>query len=188
MDDTREPRIQETTPLAQVRAQVVPLLGARTAKRVRAHTDGSLYVEASVGAALLAWLVDVVLVNTTAVFLGVLYYLRSDDPNKAGGAVVITLALLVLLPFLYGCCYSNGRALGALLTHTRLVRIADGSRIGFAKAGWAMLIRTLFLPFLFWVVIDGASDISEVRCSIDDPATQRLRQAGVTRLPAPGPR
>ncbi|GAB6859424.1 RDD family protein [Microbacterium xylanilyticum] len=168
--------------LAQLRGRVGPAVGgADVAKRLRAFEDGTLYIDSTSSAAFVAWLVDAVLVNGMAIGLAVLYGMRSTDPYAAAGAGVIALALLVLLPLCYGWAYRNGRALGGLLTGTRLVRMKDGSRIGFAKAGWAMLIRTLLMPIAFWATLDG---LSQVRVSIDDAATQRLRAAGFDRLPA----
>lgn len=129
--------------MQQLREHTRPLLGDKLTKRVQAHRNGALYVESTWSGALLAWLVDSVLVNGTAVALGVLYYVRSTNPDKSAGAVVIAITLLFVLPLLYGWFYGNGRGIGALLTGTQLVRLADGSRVGLGKAGWAMLIRTL---------------------------------------------
>jgi hypothetical protein len=58
-----------------------------------------------------------------------------------GTILVCLIAVLFLMQLLYGTCYRNGRALGAVLTGTQLVRVADGGRIG-RKAPWAMLVRT----------------------------------------------
>jgi hypothetical protein len=89
------------------------------------------------------------------------------------------------VPLLYGMCYRNGRALGAVLTGTQLVRVADGGRIG-RKAPWAMLVRVL-MPLLFIGVIVGAlggaggpPGGSMVRVSVDARATRQLRDAGIT--------
>lgn len=166
--------------LADMRETVAPAVGgADVAKRLRAFEDGALYIDSTSGAAFTAWLIDAVLVNGTAVALAVLYGTRSTDPYAGAGAGVRAIALLIVLPLCYGWAYRNGRALGGLLTATRLVRMKDGSRIGLAKAGWAMLIRTLLMPIAFWAALDG---LSQVRVSIDDPATQRLRAAGFDRL------
>ncbi|MEU7715314.1 hypothetical protein AB0B03_25635 [Micromonospora chalcea] len=85
----------------------------------------------------------------------------------------------------YGLCYGNGRALGALLTGTQLVRAKDGGRIGL-KACWAMLVRTLLMPVLVVVLVvtafsTGSSDApgSLVRTTIDPDATRRLHDAGI---------
>src|SRR3954447_24063365 len=96
----------------QVGEQLKPLLGTSAASRVKAYRDGTLYVEATLSSAFMAWLIDCVLVNGTALALGVLYYVGSTDPNKHAGAGVITLSLFVLLPLLYGWFYGNGRGLG----------------------------------------------------------------------------
>ncbi|WP_427891788.1 hypothetical protein ACQHIV_04085 [Kribbella sp. GL6] len=165
--------------LAHVRAQAAPLLGQATAKRVRAYTDGGLYVSSTGWAAFWAWLVDSVLVNGSAVALGVAYGVRAGDPNKG---FYVAVALLVVLPLLYGWFYANGRGVGAMLAGTRLVRMRDGSRIGLVKAGWAMLIRTLLWAFVIWCAFDGAM-FDQVRESIDESATKQLRNAGFDRLP-----
>lgn len=173
---------QSTGALDRVRAQVAPSLGEELALRLRTFRDGGLYIDAPWGRAFLAWLIDVALVVACAVSAGVAAS-TTPGPNAAEGAVGVIVILLVVLPLLYGWFFQDGRALGGLLTGTRLVRIADGSRIGFWKAGWAMLIRTLFVPVLVWSMLQlaGAS-FSTVRTSIDDVATRRLRDAGFLRL------
>lgn len=165
--------------LARERERLTPVLGPEAAKRLRTFDDGGLYIDSTVSAALGAWFIDSLVVNGTAVALGVTYLLASGDPDSAVGAVVITLALLVVLPLVYGWCYGDGRALGARVAGTRSVRKSDGGRIGLAKAGWAMLIRTLLLPFVFWVALGGETDIGEVRVSVDEAATRRLRESGI---------
>jgi hypothetical protein len=86
---------------------------------------------------------------------------------------------------LYGWFYGNGRGVGALLTDTRLVRARDGSRVGLAKAGWAMLIRTLLIPLALLGALGGGGsvDAGGVRVSIDVPATARLRTTAFQRVP-----
>ncbi|OZB83946.1 MAG: hypothetical protein B7X41_11975 [Microbacterium sp. 14-71-5] len=165
--------------LADVRARLAPALGAAAAKRVRAFEDGTLYVDSTMSGALLAWLIDSVVLSVVAVAVAILYGTTADDPDSAVGAVVIGLALIVVLPFAYGWAFRDGRALGGLLTGTQVVRMKDGSPVGLAKAGWAMLIRTVFLPFLFWAAFDG---VGQVRVSIDRAATAQLRRSGITRL------
>jgi hypothetical protein len=167
-----------------VRDQLKPVLGTSVASRVKAYQDGTLYVESTLSSAFVAWLVDSVLVNGTAIVVGVLYYASSSDLNKAAGAGVIAITLLIVLPLLYGWFYGNGRGVGALLTGTRLVRVKDGSRLGLRKAGWAMLIRTLLLPLAFLAAIGGSTGgPGEVRVSIDVKATDQLRTTYVQRVP-----
>lgn len=166
--------------LAELRGRLGPVLGTDAAKRLRAFEDGMLYVDSTMSGALFAWLIDSVLLYGVAVAVAILYSARSIDPDRAVGAVIIALALIVVLPLVYGWAFRSGRALGGVLTGTQVVRMKDGSRIGPAKAGWAMLIRTVFLPFLFWAMIDG---VGQVRVSIDREATARLRATGITRLP-----
>lgn len=172
------------TGLEPMRAQVAPVLGADAAARLRAFQNGVLHIDAPIGRAFLAWLIDAIVVWGVALGLGVAMFAGSTAPDAAAGASVITIALLLVLPFLYGWCYRNGRALGGVLTGTRLVRVADGHRIGWAKAGWALTIRSLFMPFVMLSVLEsGAStDFTSVRTSIDDAATARLWAAGFLRL------
>lgn len=170
--------------LEPMRAQVAPVLGVDAAGRLRAFKNGVLHIDTPLGRAFLAWLIDLVVVWGTALGLGFAMFARSTAPDAAIGASVITILLLVALPFLYGWCYRNGRALGGVLTGTRLVRLADGHRIGWAKAGWALTIRSLFMPFVVLTVLEsGASgDFTSMRTSIDDDATARLWAAGFHRL------
>jgi len=168
--------------LAALRQRLEPALGKSASQRVKAFRNGGLYVDSTVGAALWSWFVDSVLVNGTAVGVGVLYFVSSSAGDRGTGAVVITVALMIVLPLLYGWCYADGRALGARLAGTRSVRVADGRRIGPWKAGWAMLVRTLLLPFIFWVALGEVTDIGEVRVSIDESATRRLRETGITSI------
>jgi len=170
------------------KAQAEWVLGPRTAKRLATFGDGVLFVEARAGVQFLAWLVDfVVFVFGVAVGFVVLAGVGQAVNLDDGVMVLILLALLFLVPLLYGLCYRNGRALGAVLTGTQLVRVADGGRIG-GKAPWAMLVRTILMPLLLFVVIAGAlagggvaPGGSQVRISVDVGATGRLRAAGLTR-------
>ncbi len=161
--------------LKQVQDQLRPVLGESVASRLKTYKNGTLYVEATWSSTLVAWLVDGVLVNGTAIGLGVLYFVSSSVPNKDAGAVVIAFTLIFVLPLLYGWFYGNGRGVGALLAGTRLVRVKDGSRVGLRKAGWAMLIRTLLLPLTFLAALSGSnSSHDEVRVSIDVKANDQL--------------
>lgn len=164
------------------------VLGPRTAKRFAWFRNGVLYVKAREGAQFLAWLVDFV-VFVLGVGVGILVVAGVD--NKAdldNGTLALSLiAVLFLVPLLYGLCYGNGRALGAVLTGTQLVRLADGGRIG-GWAPWAMLVRTLLLPLLVVVVIAGALSGGGTaggggagsRVCVDAKATRQLRAAGIT--------
>jgi hypothetical protein len=167
----------------QVQEHLRPVLGVSAASRVKAYKDGTLYVETTLSSAFMAWLIDGLLVNGTAIALGVLYHLRSTDPNKGAGAFMIAITLFVILPLLYGWFYGNGRGVGAVLTGSRLVRVQDGSRVGLAKAGWAMLIRTLLLPLGFLAAIGGSTGgPGEVRVSIDVKATDQLKTTPFQRV------
>nr|WP_030504777.1 RDD family protein [Micromonospora purpureochromogenes] len=174
------------TRLEAARAHAEHVLGTRKAKRIAAFGNGALYVRAGTGAQVMAWLIDftVFLFGVGAGFVALSLVDRAVtlSDNLVAGA---GLSLLVVVPLLYGLCYGNGRALGALLTGTQLVRIKDGSRIGL-KACWAMLVRTLLMPVLVVVLLvtafsTGSSDApgSLVRTSIDPGATRRLHEAGI---------
>ncbi|MGW0803277.1 hypothetical protein [Nonomuraea sp. NPDC002799] len=161
-------------------------LGRRTARRLAEFDNGTLYVQPGEGAQFLAWLVDfVVFVLGVGVGFAIvsLVYVAAGLPE--GVLLVLSLSLLFVVPLLYGLCYGDGRALGAVLTSTQLVRVKDGGRVG-GKASWAMLVRTLFMPLLFIVVIagalggaGGAPAGSQARTSIDPAATRRLHDAGI---------
>jgi hypothetical protein len=107
------------------------VLGRRTAKRVKAFDNGTMYVEASVGAQFLAWLIDFV-VYCLGVGVGFVVlsfaYVAADLAD--GTLALLAVSLLFVVPLLYGLCYGNGRALGAVITGTQLVRIEDGGRVG----------------------------------------------------------
>ncbi len=175
------------TRLEAARANAEQVLGVRGAKRVEAHGDGTLYVRAGAAAQLLAWLID-----TTVCLLGfgvgfvALALVDRAVVLSDGTVAVVALSWLLVVPLLYGLCYGNGRALGAVLTGTQLVRVRDGGRIG-AKACWAMLVRTLLLPVLFFVVLlptafttgSFGTAGSLARISIDRAATGQLHAAGI---------
>ncbi|ONI87653.1 hypothetical protein ALI22I_20745 [Saccharothrix sp. ALI-22-I] len=162
------------------------VLGRRTAQRLAAFDNGTLYVQAGDGAQFLTWLVDFVVfmlgVGLGFVVMSVVYV---QTGFSDGTLTLLMLSWLFTVPLLYGLCYGNGRALGAVLTGTRLVRIKDGGRVG-GKACWAMLVRTLLLPLLLIAVVVGAlggvgssPSGSPARTSIDVDATRRLHAAGI---------
>lgn len=177
------------TPLETAKQHVEQAFGPRIAKRLDAFEDGTLHVRAGALAGLLAWLADFVVYLVGAVVAVVA--LAAAMPDLSDNAIVLVLlGLLLGVPLVYGLCYGNGRALGAVLTGTRLVRVKNGQRLG-ASASWAMLVRTLLFPLLLVVVLAGAASGGGTapgslrRTSIDDAATQRLHAAGFLRLPAP---
>ncbi|PSL55962.1 RDD family protein [Saccharothrix carnea] len=171
------------TRLELVRAEMAPVLGPRAAARIEPFDDGTLYVRAGALRQTFAWLVDFV-VFLLVVGLG---YAIVSVPYSSGAVSDNQLAVAFLVtplaaPLLYGLCYGNGRALGAVLTGTRLVRLSDGGRIGW-KAPWAMMVRTVLLPlligtFVVGAVAGGSPPGSPVRVSIDRRDTDRLRAAG----------
>ncbi|PRY59787.1 hypothetical protein [Glycomyces artemisiae] len=155
------------------------------AQKIKAFADGTRYVEAGGWAMFFAWLVDfTVYLVLIGAGMGAVSPLFAMDENLAT-AVVLTLPVLV--PLVYGLFYTNGRAIGALVTGTRLVRLSDGGRIG-AKGPWAMLVRTLLLPLLIIGVVAGGgyADGTLKRGSIDVARTRRLYADGhhVGPLPA----
>ncbi|TQM78851.1 RDD family protein [Saccharothrix saharensis] len=181
------PGVARPTRLEVVRADAAHVLGSRAAARVEAFPDGTLHVRAGELRRALAWLVDfavyLLLVGVGLVALTVPHGSgKIDDGGFALGAV----AVLLLAAPLYGLCYGNGRALGAVVTGTRLVRLSTGGRIGF-PAPWAMTVRTVLLPlliasFVVGALASGSPPGSPSRTSIDDRSTRRLRAAGFRTL------
>lgn len=157
--------------------------GSTIAKRLDTFDDGTFYVTAGGWARLLSWFVDFVvyLFSAFAGFVAVVLATRDSEISDKAAALTI-LGLLIGVPVLYGLFFGNGRALGAVLTGTRLVRVKNGHRIG-AAAPWAMLVRTVLFPLLIAAMtVGGAVDGSLSRVSIDDGATRRLHSAGFLRL------
>ncbi|MFG3341182.1 RDD family protein [Glycomyces sp. NPDC048151] len=157
--------------------------------RVKAFGNGTRYVEAGGWARFFAWLIDAVIV-LFGLLVGTGALAAADNALQIGGGAIAVgmLVLLFAVPLLYGLCYTNGRALGALATGTRLVRVRDGGRIG-AKGPWAMVVRTVLLPLLIIAVfVGGTVDGSFVRTSIDVARTRGLPAgSGVDGLPARTP-
>ncbi|XVS61265.1 RDD family protein [Actinosynnema sp. CA-299493] len=175
------------TRLEIIRAETVHVLGSKAAARVDSFPDGVLHVGAGELRRLLSWLVDFA-VYLLAVGVGfvVLSVLSTAGKIDDGRLALSLIALLVLVPPLYGLCYGNGRALGALVTGTRLVRMSDGGRIGL-KAPWAMTVRTVLLPLAIVSVLIGSGSGggppgSPVRASIDSRRTRRLHAAGFRNI------
>jgi hypothetical protein len=172
-------------PPESIHARAEQVLGPHTATRLATFGDGGLYVEAGRWARFLAWLVDyVVFVLGVGVGFVVLAVVDLTADLDNGTLLVCLIALQFLVPLLYGTCYRNGRALGAVLTGTQLVRVADGGRIG-RKAPWAMLVRILMPLLIIGVlvgVLGGGGNVADpmVRVSVDARATRQLRDAGIT--------
>jgi hypothetical protein len=168
---------------AHVRAEQV--LGSHTATRLATFGDGGLYVKAGRWARFLAWLVDfVVFVLGVGVGVVVVAVVDLTADLDDGTILVCLIAVLFLMQLLYGLCYRNGRALGAVLTGTQLVRVADGGRIG-RKAPWAMLVRILMPLLIVGAIVgilSGGGNVADstVRVSVDARATRQLRDAGIT--------
>jgi hypothetical protein len=171
----------------RARAQAEQVLGPQTARRLDAFGNGVLYVKAGGWARFLAWLVDVI-VSVLGMAVGFIVAAgvghAADLDNATLGVIVIVIVFLA--PLLYGgLCYRNGRALGAVLTGTQLVRAGDGGRIG-GKAAWAMLVRFL-MPLLVIGAIVGVlggggnfSAGSAGRVSVDRRAIRQLHAAGIS--------
>lgn len=173
------------TRLEVAKEHVGQAFGPRIASRLDTFDDGTLYITAAVLPRLLAWLVDFVAYFLIAFTGFVVFVLAFRDSGTSDNVTTLTmLGMLIGAPIFYGLFFGNGRALGAVLTGTRLVRVHDGGRIGFA-ACWAMLVRTLLFPLLLAAfVAAGAAVGSLSRISIDDAATRRLHEAGFLRLDA----
>ncbi len=156
----------------------VSVLGAQVAKRVEPFGDGRRYVRAGEWARLLAWVVDFVVV-VVGFAIGVVALVMVDQQVALGNGVVAAgvLGLVFGLPLVYGMFYGNGRALGAVLTGTQLVRLKDGGRVGF-WGPWAMFVRLLLLPLLLIGVVFGGGGASPpgsfLRGSLDVNASRRL--------------
>ncbi|WP_202869439.1 hypothetical protein [Kribbella caucasensis] len=159
----------------------VSVLGTQVAKRVEPFGDGRRYVRAGQWAWFLAWLVDfVVVVFGVGIGLVALGLIDRQADLGNGASALALLGLPFGVPLAYGLFYGNGRALGAVLTGTQLVRLKDGGRVG-NWAPWAMLIRVLLLPLLLVAVLasafaggGGSPPGSFVRVSLDVDASRRL--------------
>ena len=176
---------QPPTRLEAAKAYAERVWGPGTAKRVSTFGDGTPYVRAGVVAQTVTWFVDaMVCLFGVGVCVVVLALLRDDAQGLSIDAVVVlALSSCFVVPMSYGLCYGNGRALGAILTGTQLVRAKDGGRIGL-KGCWAMVVRTVFMPILFCIVVLSAATGlgvagSLARTSIDRAATRQLHAAGL---------
>ncbi|NEA34931.1 RDD family protein [Streptomyces sp. SID13031] len=159
----------------------VSVLGTEVAKRVAPLGDGRRFVGAGGWALALAWMVDFVVV-LFGVGTGIVALALVDRQVDFGNGMwlLASTGLVFGVPLVYGLFYGNGRALGAVLTGTQLVRLKDGGRLGF-WAPWAMLVRTLLLPLLIVAVLassfaggGGSPPGSPLRGSLDVDATRRL--------------
>jgi hypothetical protein len=171
--------------LERARAHAEHVLGPQAAKRLGAFRNGVLYVKAGRWARFLAWLVDVVVIvlgMAVGVIVAVGVALAANLDNGTGA--LIGIATLFLAPLLYGgLCFRNGRALGAVLTGTQLVRTKDGGRIG-GWASWAMLVRILYPLLIIFAIIGalggGGNAPGSDRVSVDPRAIRQLHAAGIT--------
>ncbi|HEY1175615.1 MAG TPA: RDD family protein [Phytomonospora sp.] len=155
------------------------------ARKIETFRNGVPYIAAGAWAGFFAWLIDFVMyvLGFAVGFVALAGVLSSKD---VGGGVILGImgGLLIGVPLLYGALFfRGGRALGGVVTGTRLVRIADGERIG-AKGPWAMLVRTILLPMMIIGVLTGGGnvDATQQRVSIDVVRTHRMRaerQAGI---------
>lgn len=154
-------------------------------RKIETFGDGTPYMAAGAGAGFLAWLIDfVVYLFGFAVGFVALAGVLSSEEISGGVVLGILGGLLFGVPVLYGALfYRGGRALGGVMTGTRLVRMADGGRIG-AKGPWAMTVRTILLPAMIIGALAGGGVVSvgQKRVSIDVERTRRMlaeRQAGI---------
>ncbi|GAB4004479.1 hypothetical protein GCM10029992_49590 [Glycomyces albus] len=163
------------------------------APEIKTFGNGVRYVPAGGWAQCFAWLIDFT-VFVLGVLAGVVTLALVDRSRPLGGGVIALgmVALLFAVPLLYGLFYTNGRALGALVTGTRLVRIRDGGRIG-AAGPWAMVVRTILLPLLILAALSGGGTTEGTvrRVSIDVARSRRLTEGVLEPPPGgrpPGPR
>ena len=157
----------------------VDVLGPDVAKRVEPLGNGRRYVRAGSWPMFVSWLVDW-LVVVAGVLAGTVAL--ATAPTLDDGTVGLgVIALLFAVPLLYGVFYGSGRALGGLLTGTRLVQLKDGGRPGL-RAPWAMLVRVGLLPSVIvmsWLAAlsgggSGSPPGSMRRASLDIAATDHL--------------
>ncbi|RUL94166.1 RDD family protein [Verrucosispora sp. FIM060022] len=173
------------TRLEAAKAYAEQVWGTGSAKRVATFDNGTPYVRAGAVARFLTWFVDTVVclfgVGVCVVALALLH--DGGQGLSIDAVAVLAIASYFVVPMLYGLCYGNGRALGAVLTGTQLVRAKDGGRIGL-KGCWAMVVRTVFMPIVFGIVVLSAATGlgvagSLARTSIDRAATRHLHAAGI---------
>jgi len=146
------------------------------AKKIETFGNGTPYVPAGGWALCFTWLIDFVAYLVVALIgVGILAGLAPSLGLGNGELGLIAIVWLLVAPLVYGLLYGSGRALGALCTGTRLVRLSDGGRIG-AKGPWAMQVRTILMPLLIIGVVlgGGYADGTMKRASIDIARTRQL--------------
>jgi hypothetical protein len=155
----------------------IDVIGPERTRRIEPLGDGRRYVRATPGALVAAWIVDFLVFLLTLVGGTVaLMVSESQGTINAEAAALGIIALIFGIPLVYGVFYGNGRALGALLTGTRLIRVKDGGRLGF-WAPWAMLVRVLLLPILVASMFGNLPPGDLRRASMDVDATRALWEA-----------
>lgn len=170
------------------RPGALPVQDSVPVERFGRFRDGRPHVSATRWRRFLAWLVDVVVMLFGLLVVLVILAAVAEAVDAGSATMGLTMiGFLFVVPLLYGAlCYRNGRALGGVLTGTRLVRIADGGPIG-GKGSWVMLGRTFLPPpVLMVVLLIGAlggggtpPGASVARVNIDVRATRGLRAAGI---------
>jgi hypothetical protein len=156
------------------------------ADKIETFRNGTPYVPAGGWATCFAWLIDFVTYLAVALAGAVLLGGLGRALDLGDGALGLAVIVWVLVaPLVCGLWYRNGRALGALCTGTRLVRLSDGGRIG-AKGPWAMLVRMILMPLVIIAVVVGGgyADGTMQRASIDIARTRRLHAEGYPRRDA----
>ncbi|SDC94437.1 RDD family protein [Glycomyces harbinensis] len=155
------------------------------AKKVERFGNGTPYVPAGNWTKCFAWLIDFA-VFVLGLVAGVVALVAVDMSRGLDDAVIalVMIAWWLVLPLLYGLCLRNGRALGAMWTGTRLVRVSDGGRIG-AKGPWAMFVRLILLPAAILGALTGGglAGGSLQRTSIDMARTRQLHVQGYSLPP-----
>jgi hypothetical protein len=145
-------------------------------KRLKKLGNGRLVIKARdrhiFGAWLLDWSIIMALSLTT--------YMALLDGNPLT-AILAALAVWPAGAFIYGlaCCYR--RSIGQAVAGTRTVRLDNGEVPGFWRSGWVMMVRVVFIPFVFAILLIGSlegsatvGDAKDRHMSIDDRATAAL--------------
>lgn len=138
-------------------------------KHLRTLTNGTTVIQAREGRRFGAWLLDwtLLLLVSLATYVALLY----QDP------VVALAAALVAWPagaIVYGFACSYRRSLGQAAAGTRTLRIDNGAVPGFWRSAWVMLVRLIFFPFIYVVVISTALGGSDPNYGGDGPKERHL--------------
>lgn len=124
---------------------------ATLGKRLRTLTNGTTVVQARERRRFAAWLLDWCLLLMVS--------LAAYAALAAQGPVIALAAALAAWPVgsvAYGFACSYRRTLGQTAAGTRTLRMANGAVPGFWRSAWVMLVRLIFFPFIYVVIITTA--------------------------------